>query len=499
LTITFVPRVTWSGLSVSPIQTTADALTCPCPSGGSCDPCAPKFSVTVPAGDYDVYVQQKLDNPSEVDTACQIVPSVLPVSVEEGRAGVTLALPEPKTLMLGVTWPGSYASVLHGWVVDMVDPATGRRLSAEAVLDSRNAQIDASSSAYVMALDYVEDQAKDGNETVRLSPPDDPNVVAPTLLVSRQALELFPDRSVLSQLVLPTTVRISGSLVDERPGGSSRVPGTVTFVATHIDGMQPGTTASFQRSAATDPTAGGLFDVKLLPGEYRVHALPAENCPSVPCPGGAATCECPLGASDLTWVVADSPSFQGGKSVPLAARTNVAGQAVTPLGSAASGASARLDLQPSPVSPIEMALGQVPVTPRTAMGTVAESGYFGLAADTASYQFTVRPASSTGFPWYVQPGLIVDGTLAGGELALGTVSLPLPVRYSGHVTVAGETTVLPNVVIRAYAYLGNWGLSSGPDDPVDPARSVIQVAETTADSSGQFDLFLPASLDCGTP
>ncbi len=133
------------------------------------------------------------------------------------------------------------------------------------------------------------------------------------------------------------------------------------------------------------------------------------------------------------------------------------------------------------------------------MSTVDQSGYFGLAADAATFQFTVRPASSTGFPWFVQSGLVVDVSQAGSDLDLQTVSLPLPVRYSGHVTVAGETTVLPNVVIRAYAFLGSQGLSSGPNDPVDPARSVIQVAETTADSSGQFDLFVPSRIECGAP
>jgi hypothetical protein len=503
LTITFVPRVTWSGLSVSPTQTTADALTCPCPSGAACDPCEPKFSVTLPAGDYDVYVQQKLDvqqeladDPTEVDPACQIIPSALPVTVEEGQTDLTLALPEPKTLTLGVRWPSDDASVLNGWVVDMLDPATGRRLSAEVVLASRFAQLDASSSAYVTALDYVEDAAHDGNETVRLAPPS--GVVAPTVLVSRQALELFPDRSVFSQLVLPTKVTVSGSLVDGRPGGGP-VPGTVTFVATAIDGIQPGTTASFQRSVSIDASAGGLFDVVLLPGQYRVHALPADRCPGVPCPGGAPSCECPLGASDPSWVVAKSPSFQGGKSVPLAARTDVVGHALTPLGDGANGSAARLDPELLPATPIETALGEAAVTPRTATSSVDPSGHFGLVADTAAYQFTLRPASSTGFPWFVRPDLVVDGSQAGSDLDLGTVSLPLPVRYSGHVTVAGEATVLPNVLIRAYAFLGDKGVSSGPDDPVNPARSVIQVAETTADSSGQFDLWLPSQIDCGSP
>jgi hypothetical protein len=411
---------------------------------------------------------------------------------------VTFPLPEPKALTLGVSWPaGSAASVLDKWMVDMLDPVTGRRLSTQVVLGSRYAPIHAS-GVYLATVQYLEDAAKDGNETVRLSPPK--SVVGPTVLVARQALELFPDRSVLNLTLLPSPVEIEGSLLDGRPGGSGQgVPGTVTFVATAIDGIQPGTTASFQRSAEFVDVASGLFQVTLLPGQYRVHALPAERCPSVPCPDGSPACECPLGASDLTWVVVGAPSNQGGKSVPLSGRTKVVGSALTPLGEAANGSAARLEPQPLPVTPLQIALGEAAVTPRTAMGTVGQAGHFSLSADSAAYQFSLRPASSTGFPWFVRPNLVVDGSLAGSEQDLETLSLPLPVRYSGDVTVAGGTTVLPGVVISAYAFLGKYGLTSGPDDPFDPAVSVIQVAETTTDSSGKFDLLLPAQIDYGTP
>jgi hypothetical protein len=498
LKVTFAPRVMWSGLSVSPTTTTANALRCPC-DNGSCAPCTPKFSVTVPAGDYDVYLEQKLSDPSAVDPACQIVPGAFPLTVQEGGMGVTLALPEPKPLTLGVSWPGNVASVLDGWVVDMLDPVTGRRLSTEVVLGSQYIDASGSPPVYLANLQYLEDAATDGNETVRLAPPK--GVAAPTVLVARQALELFPDRSVLNQLtVLPSSVEIEGSLLDGRPNGSGQgVPGTVTFVATAIDGIQPGTTASFQRSAEFVDVASGLFQVTLLPGQYRVHALPAERCPSVPCPDGSPACECPLGASDVTWVVVDTPSIQGGKSVPLSGRTKVVGSALTPLDEAANGSAARLEPQPLPVTPLQIALGEVAVTPRTAMGTVGEAGHFSVVADSAAYQFSLRPASSTGFPWFVRPDLVVDGSQAGSEQNLETLSLPLPVHYSGHVTVAGDTMVLPDVVIRAYAFLGKYGLTSGPDDPFDPALSVIQVAETTADSSGKFDLLLPAQINFGLP
>jgi hypothetical protein len=496
LTVTLSPRVSWPGPSVSPTTTTATAPRCTCDSG-TCTACAPKFSITVPAGDYDLYLEQKLADPSLIDPACQIVPGAFPLTLQEGSAEVALALPEPKTLNLGVSWPaGNDASVLAHWMVDMLDPLTGRRLSTQVVL----AAIDPSVSppVYVATLDYLEDSAHDGNETVRLGPPSD--VAAPTVLVARPALELFQGRSVLQVSALPSPVDIQGSLLDGRPNSKAQgVPGTVKFVATSLDGIPSGTTASFERSGQFDDAASGLFHVTLLPGQYHVYGMPADHCPSAPCPNGAATCDCPLGATDLSWVVVGSPSVQGGKSVALSARTNVVGYAYTPLGSAANGSAARLEPQPVSITPLETALGEAPITPRTSVGSVDRNGYFLLPADSAAHQLTLRPASSSGFPWYVRPALIVDGSLAGSEQNLENLSLPLPVRYSGHVTVAGKTTVLPDVVIRAYAFVGKNGLTSGPDDPSDPALSVIQVAETTADSSGKFDLLLPARVESGPP
>jgi len=51
--------------------------------------------------------------------------------------------------------------------------------------------------------------------------------------------------------------------------------------------------------------------------------------------------------------------------------------------------------------------------------------------------------------------------------------------------------VVPNALIRAYAYLG----SDGPVDTTSEARFVVQVAETRADDRGKFELLVPSSFN----
>jgi hypothetical protein len=62
------------------------------------------------------------------------------------------------------------------------------------------------------------------------------------------------------------------------------------------------------------------------------------------------------------------------------------------------------------------------------------------------------------------------------------MALPLPVPYSGDVTVL-DGVVLPGALIRVYVLLD------------DPAEAVVQVAESRADAEGRFDLLLPERLE----
>ena len=75
----------------------------------------------------------------------------------------------------------------------------------------------------------------------------------------------------------------------------------------------------------------------------------------------------------------------------------------------------------------------------------------------------------------------------------GTIDLISDV--TGQVLVREEDVVLPEALIRAYILLGSGGYTESRDDPENPARSVVQVAEVRADSEGRFRLLMPQALE----
>ena len=136
------------------------------------------------------------------------------------------------------------------------------------------------------------------------------------------------------------------------------------------------------------------------------------------------------------------------------------------------------------------ALGQAPFVPRTRTVVSDENGEIALPADPRWIDVSVRPQPAAGFAWLVRPNAEVSPP---DNVDLGNMFLPLPLAYRGTVTVPGDV-VLPGALIRAYVLLGEALPTNDPDDPANPVRAVIQVAETRADSGGQFELLMPDGL-----
>ena len=107
----------------------------------------------------------------------------------------------------------------------------------------------------------------------------------------------------------------------------------------------------------------------------------------------------------------------------------------------------------------------------------------------------MQPADGTGFAWLVRPNV----TVTKGIEDFGQLTIPLPVAYSGHVTVAGHadpanqsSVVIPGALVRAYIYMDK---SQSFTSDAGQAASVLQIAETRADSDGAFQLLLPSHLN----
>jgi hypothetical protein len=490
LKITLTPKRKWVGLTVAPVTTTAG-----CPDPG----CVPEFSVSLPSGEYDLYVEPdttqmvvgRMTEPGPAVTGCGLPPEARQVTLE-GLMELGVLLSEPDRLALIVRWPIKRGpNKLDGWTVDMLDSVTGRPLSTRLELSQPSLDSTKEYQEYAANLEYVGNNRAE-SEFVRLAPPKD--TTAPTVLVPRSALQLLTNTPVFNFTQLPDPVRIEGTLIEGEGDAIVGSPGTVALTAKELEGIDSGTMASFGRSVQAQED--GSFQVDLLPGTYRVRATPPERWTR--CPDGQKSCDCPLRSTEDEWVVGRTPSLQAGKTVALSRRAAITGSVTTNLGPA-SGASIRLSPQPVAADVLSSALGQVPVGARAAAGSVDASGQFQVLVDPGRFQLAIRPEQSSGFPWLVRREVSVEDP-ANGTLDLGPLSAPLPVVYTGAVTAWGGATwfVLPDAVIKAYVVPVS-SVSGGQVSRSSGSSPVVQVAEVRANSKGVFELLVPASLDESAP
>jgi hypothetical protein len=449
-----------------------------------------QFSINVPPGQYDIYVRPQ----HQPDSACVVPPELLRgQTINGGAHRFDINLPEPSSFDLHVSWPLADGA-LEGWVVDMLDPETGRVLSNTVPL-----ALERGGKSYIASLSYLTvvggTSKLKAAELVRLSPP--PGVPAPSVLLERSALSLFSANSgTLSQFTaMPVPVTVEGqvtALTTPTP-----VPANVTLVATKINGIDPGVLASFVRTATAG--ADGKFTVDLLPGSYRVSAVPSGNSA--------------LAQATAEWVVADAPSAQAGKVIELVNTLPINGQAFDSTGATPiAGAQVQMTASPASIQSdvLHVALGETVSVPRAVSGIVQNdgSGTFSLTSDSGTFDLSVRPQASTGFAWLVRPNLEVGvqpATSAG--VGLSEIMLPLPVPYAGHVTLPGALPgtlePVPGALIRAYIYMSGGAYTADPTI----ADSVLQIAETRSDENGAYgsnenhayDLLIPAALNAANP
>jgi len=442
-----------------------------------------EFEAIVPPDEYDVYVEPDSESDGYVSGACTVVPQLFRVVIESGAPQLSLKLQPPSALELDVLWPKSsnQTQALAGWEVDVIDPATGRLLSAPADLAFATAPsvADPLNEHFTAVVEYATATggAGPGTELVRIKPPT--GLLAPTLVIERAALEaLTPGKARVDQLQqLPSSVVLDElKLVDPDGDTHEALTATVRFLSTKLDiEALPGTQAFFERTE--DAVGGVVKGVELLPGEYEVYVAPNAG-------SGFATTK-----TKLT-VGASGSSLQGGKTVMLERVSDVGGSVATPSGSAPA-IGATVYATPSPVAPVPLqaAVGAKPFEPLSSTGIVGENGQFSLQADPGTFDFSSRPADGTGFAWLVRPNVEVQS----GLHDLGEMTLPLPVIYQGQVTVpgGGAPVVVPGALVRAYLYLD----AAGYTEDRAGASAVVQVAETRAANDGSFQLFLPAHLN----
>jgi len=459
------------------------------------------FTLSIPPGTYDIYVEpgQQPD-----DSNCVVPPQLLRENkIEPGN--LTFDLPEPSTFTLDVPWPKGDGA-LDGWTVDMLEPVSGRVISNRVVLSRNGTKGYRAALVYSSVIVGRTAISPQPDQLLRLSPPgstpDNPiTVPRPTVLMARSALAVFDaDSGTLSNFnSLPDPVHVHGQV---RSGSTPRPQAaTVTLVAKTLAGIAPGVLASFVRTV----TAGedGQFDVDLLPGEYSVSTVPLasldqtalDQTSSSQRDGGAVE---PLAADFRTWTVASWPPEQDGKTIELGPALTALGHveasngpvATAQVQAIASQQAIRYDALQNTLDATTASRVQAAFVPRASSGSVSDSGDFDLKTDPGTFDITVRPNIDTGFAWLVMPNVSITDP---SGIGLGPLTMPLPVPYRGTVTVPGidAPNPVPSALIRAYIYL------KGSDYTGDSSKadSVLQIAETRANSDGAFTILVPAELN----
>jgi hypothetical protein len=471
--VTILPSTAALGLFSSPVAAQA---TIP-------DQISWSFRLNVPQGDYDIYIQPQHQPTAE----CPVPPQLLRAHAINGTVNLNVALPVPQTFEFDVSWPLADGG-LDGWSVDMLDPISGRAISNSVPLVPKS-----NHAEYVANLAYlpvVGDTTK-VEQFVRLSPPD--GVTAPVLLFARSALGLFSASSgTIDQLTsLPTSVHIAGQVTARVT--PAPVAATISLVATKLIGIDPGILASFVRTVSAGPD--GTFELDVLPGTYRVSAVPS----------GSATSLETFAEANTIWDVGTSPDVQAGKVIELNDTLPINGDALDPSGRIdMTGAQVQAVASPASIATdvLHQALGETAYVPRAASTTVGadpalkDLAAFKLGVDTGTYDFSVRPRASSGYAWLVTPSLPVGTTpTTSNGSGLGRLILPLPVVYSGNLTVPGATadssSAVPGALISAYLYMKGGAYTADPTE----ADSVLQIAESRSDATGAFEILIPAALN----
>jgi hypothetical protein len=433
-----------------------------------------------------VYVEPRPAALTELNAKCQL----LPVLVRNRRidGDVEFKLPVAEVLDLAIRALPTDVP-LDEWTVDLLDPTSGRLLSIQEKLSA--GELSASGDAieykktirYSTPLLFSDDgmllmNPLQGREVVRLRPPS--ALPAPFFVYQRDALQILGEEAVIdlrlqgnnvmrSVPMLPS-VTIQGQTARLYDG--SPVEATVTFLAETVEGLNP-LSASFLRVIEVDES--GLFELTAPPGRYSVRGFPKPDLE--------------LATANIKWVIGPTPANQAGKTVEFGERVTIDGQAlVSGNGNTAYGASVRATVTPWTVqgSVLATAGGDLPPPPFALGDLVARNGNFSLAADPGIYDFFIQPEARSRYPWYVRPSTTVDE----GGRSLGEFHVPFPVIHRGRVVIKGTDFVVPDALIRVYAYV----TAEGKYSPM-PENSVVQVAEGRADGNGAFELLIPASLD----
>ncbi|MBI4701474.1 MAG: carboxypeptidase regulatory-like domain-containing protein [Deltaproteobacteria bacterium] len=435
------------------------------------------FSLDVPAGNYHIYLVPAPPPTAEEPGAEEPAKCVLPPVLLSDRSlfasqSVNVDVGAPRKLTGTIQ---AEARNMADWTLDLVDNRSGLVISTATTFNA-----DQGNDEIVCFLDDPEDPGRCGRPLyvwpeflgealLRLRPPEAAEAM-PTVLWSLAALDLDGDFDVSLDIALLGEAKpldIEGKVLDEGSGGGAVA--TVSVQSQQLLGGKFGANAAYKTSVGTDPAGG--FRVPLLPGTYKVTAVPSAGSH--------------LALTGQSWIVT-AGDLGGGHTIALDPKPHLVGSASTPRAEPAAGVS--IYLQPSasaPQSYLEQVLTTTTVLPSSATMLTDAAGAFSLEVDPGVLDLAAQPSPSSGYPWLVLSRVAVKASADPATTDLGSLALSNPVVLRGTL-LSPEGLGLGGALVRAWLPVQSQNEGGEP--------TAIQVGETLSDAAGGYILRLPASL-----
>jgi len=270
------------------------------------------------------------------------------------------------------------------------------------------------------------------------------------------SVSVDPDLAFISdrRITVPRVdgVQFTGAVRGEE--GEAVQGATVRFSSNDVfEGAEAGLEGTF--SASTTTSDDGTFSVELLPGQYTVTVTPPEDAENAWAPLSAETLVVEELATELEDLV-------------LPSQIALFGSCTTFTGDPAGG-----------VTVLARARGDMGELQRSQETASSQEGEFRLSIDAGRYDMLVKVADTTGFPWLVEPELVMSAER--GDI-MRDYTLPPPIVVRGTLQAAGGT-IVAGAQIRAYVF-------ESDGDEVRP----IQVAETVSADDGSYRLLISPTL-----
>jgi hypothetical protein len=434
-------------------------------------------------GIYDIHVQ-----PSTTST-CQIA-SKLWRNVEVGRDGQVDASAPPATLDISASrkLSGSVARKggnLADWQVDVVDPQDGRIISTSAKLGATS---DATPSTnFSVFFHPLEDLGPRPSAIwpggtgplIRLRPPKEAvaTTPSPTVYFDLNVTDIGATGEVgLDISKIPDAshaVTVKGQV--RGITGGEGVRGIVKFLSVSLGGL----ITSFAPAIPTD--GSGFYTAELLPGDYRVIAVP-DGADDIVTTGATPPRQWATTSEARQRTITSEPNQVVDLSV-LPVRI-LQGTATAGNFGIAQGANFEATLLGEGSSGVLDGIIS-PSTSRapTVLPVDDENGMVSFVGDPGRYSLTLKPAAASNFAWWVVPEMILLQETEPGVVGTMAPKLLYPLRFEGTIAIASPNQAsqpLRNATVQAYVRAVS---QSGP--------LVRQVGTARTDDMGRYYLPLP--------